>query len=389
MRDWSQRFKAARDGESMASGPSSSPGHSAARGAPAGVWVSHAPTPDDLSEDAVSERTASTGAPPSAEKQKSTANTDINLKDRLKSLLPKTLGSSLRRWTKGPEGSSSTEDNIPPDGTRVSPPVSPLTERRLWGGQEDRDEGEVLQALYSGARSPSSRASTPAEYYAEKVEVYKLNGPDSYGMTNGYFNNGQGLSGYSYTGPMTPFVLAVVGLSWVVTLFLLVLGMTMYYRAILLDSAWWPLTEALVNLVLFLLYMAAGIVYVNDLNRGGLCHMTVGLNPIVANLCRVDGGQMAGTAFLFMVMLMYLLGFMVALKMWRHEATRQEKERFRLEEEEHPQTVPLSRKKPKRISFKDDDGYAKPHIQKDYKHPVAQDYKSQNHSSHVMADYIK
>uniref|UniRef100_A0A667Y7N5 MARVEL domain containing 2-like n=1 Tax=Myripristis murdjan TaxID=586833 RepID=A0A667Y7N5_9TELE len=351
---------------------------------PVPVWVTHTPTPDNISDDDANSTGHTSSTPPYAEREND--DNKGSMRNRLRTLLPQSWGSVIQKWRKGNDNTSdseasSTRIKILPNGTRVSPPVSPLLERRCWDAQEGsvgnssqsshkpllRDSPIDDDLLHQAPQEESLLTSIhPAEYYAEKVEVYKLKysylkswpgllrllaglellfggmvfaciiayiqkdseWSNAYGLYNGMYNNGLGVSGYGYRGPMTPFILAVAGVSWIITLALLVMGMTMYYRTILLDSKWWPLTEAFINVALFLLYMSAGIVYLNDLNRGGLCYMTIGINPIMANLCRVDGGQMAGTAFIFINMLMYLMSFLVCLRMWRHEATRREREQF-------------------------------------------------------------
>lgn len=294
----------------------------------------------------------------------------------------------FKKWKKTDSESHSTssgELKILPNGTRCSPPVSPLLDRKHWYGLTGDLKYDTLESELTSIH--------PAEYYAEKLEVYQLK--YSYlkswpgllrllaglqlvfgGMVfacvcayiqrdsewSNYYRPNYGAQGYRYSGPLTAFVLVIVGLSWILTVILLGLGFTMYYRTILLDSKWWPLTEAVTNLVLSLLYMAVGIVYVNDLNRGGLCFMTVGINPIVSNLCRVEGGQMAGTAFIFINMVMYLISFLVCLKMWKHEAARHHREAMTSQLRSPLQQPTLkstsntgsSSTRSKKISFKDE-----------------------------------
>lgn len=378
MKSWSRKFK--RQEADSVVGSSSSKRSSISDPPPGPVWVTHTPTPDNITDDGDTNSTCRTSStPPYAEKEEEKKG---SMKDRLKSLVPQSWGGVFHKWTKESDSISGSEAStrriqILPNGTRVSPPVSPFLERRNWsetlGNSSQNSHKPLLRESSSddlfnqGPQEESVLSSIhPAEYYAEKLEVYNqkysylkswpgllrlLAGlqllfggmvfaciiayiqkdsewSNSYGLYNGAYNNGFGMSGYSYRGPMTPFILAVAGVSWIITLALLVMGLTMYYRTILLDAPWWPLTEAFINVAVFLLYMAAGIVYLNDLNRGGLCYMTIGVNPIMANLCRVDGGQMAGTAFIFINMVMYLGSFLVCLKMWRHEAARREREYF-------------------------------------------------------------
>ncbi|XP_026140533.1 MARVEL domain-containing protein 2-like [Carassius auratus] len=295
----------------------------------------------------------------------------------------------FKKWKKTDSESHSTSSGgfkILPNGTRCSPPVSPLLDSKHWDAFPGDLKYHTLESELTSIH--------PAEYYAEKLEVYQLK--YSYlkswpgllrllaglqllfgGMVfacvcayiqrdsewSNYYRPNYGFAGtqgYRYNGPLTAFVLVIVGLSWLLTVILMVLGLTMYYRTILLDSEWWPLTEAVTNLVLSLLYMAAGIVYVNDLNRGGLCFMTVGINPIVSNLCHIEGGQMAGTAFIFINMVMYLISFLVCLKMWKHEATRRHREAMTCQLNSQQDTLKStsnmgsSSTRSKKISFQDE-----------------------------------
>lgn len=159
----------------------------------------------------------------------------------------------------------------------------------------------------------------------EWFNMYGYSQPQLFGGLGG----GAGAYGYGgsyYTGPKTPFVLVVAGLAWIVTVILVVLGMTIYYRAILLDSSWWPLTECSINLVLAVLYLAAGVVYVRDTTRGGMCNIPVFNNGINGAFCRTEAGQTAAIIFLFITMVLYFISAGVCLKLWRHEAARMRKE---------------------------------------------------------------
>ncbi|AWP04309.1 putative MARVEL domain-containing protein 2-like [Scophthalmus maximus] len=440
MKSWSK----GQESDSVAG--SSSSKRNSISDVPVPVWVTHTHSADNSTYDVDGNSTGQTSStPPFAEREED--DKKGSMKEKLKSLIPQSWGGIIHRWTRESDSeASTTRIQILPNGTRVSPPVSPLLERRNWAeslGNSSQNSHKPLlresptdELLHEGPREDSLLTSIhPAEYYAEKLEVYNqkysylkswpgllrlLAGlellfggmviacviayiqkdsewSNSYGLYNGAYNNGLGMSGYSYRGPMTPFVLAVAGVTWILTFGLLVMGMTMYYRTILLDAPWWPLTEAFINVVLFLLYMAAGIVYLNDLNRGGLCNMTIGVNPIMANLCRVDGGQMAGTAFLFINMTLYLGSFLVCLKMWRHEAARRHTES--IENKEFQRPIPLAPPKTKRISFKDemDKSLRKDHISPHalapevHKNPgsLKRDTASEyTPKAYIVADYI-
>uniref|UniRef100_A0A3Q0ST71 MARVEL domain containing 2-like n=1 Tax=Amphilophus citrinellus TaxID=61819 RepID=A0A3Q0ST71_AMPCI len=214
---------------------------------PLPVWVTHTPPPDNITnngEDDTDSTGRTSSSPPYAEKENDKKG---SLKNRLKSLIPQSWG---RKWTKESDSEASTTGiQILPNGTRVSPPVSPLVERRnlaeSLGGSSQSSHKPLLRESPSGdlfGQDPVEESLLssihPAEYYAEKVEVYKqkysylkswpgllrlLAGlqllfggmvfacviayiqkdsewSNSYGLYNGIYNNGMGLSGYSYRG---------------------------------------------------------------------------------------------------------------------------------------------------------------------------------------------
>ncbi|CAN9504566.1 unnamed protein product [Ophioblennius macclurei] len=292
-------------------------------------------------------------------------------------------GSSKKTWSM--PGSSCNNNNSTTQGVRCSPPHSPVA------SSFDQDPFGGRKELLGGRESLSGRTYHTGLSYSERVEEYHqryaymkswpgllrilgcvelLLGAAIFACVctyihkdNEWFNMfgysapggaygsgfyGAGTGGSYYTGPKTPFVLVVAGLAWLITVIMLVLGMTMYYRTILLDSNWWPLTEFIINLSLAVLYMAAGIIYVRDTTRGGLCSYPVFNNGINGAFCRTEAGQTAAIIFLFITMVVYLIGAVVCLKMWRHEAARRYRERYG--QEMQPSEIVPMRTRPGPIS---------------------------------------
>ncbi|XP_068429670.1 MARVEL domain-containing protein 2 isoform X2 [Clinocottus analis] len=272
-----------------------------------------------------------------------------------------------------PASSSCNNNNSTSGGVRCSPPRSPSVPgsyRDPYGGSGGSyNSRKELLELRDARESESGRSHHTGLTYGERVEEYHQRygfmkswsgllrilgcvelllgavvfacviayihkdnewfNMFGYSSPGGAYGGGYGgiTGGSYYSGPKTPFVLVVAGLAWLVTVIVLVLGMTMYYRTILLDSTWWPLTEFIINLVLAVLFMAAGIVYVRDTTRGGLCSYPVFNNGINGAFCRTEAGQTAAIIFLFVLLVVYLIGAAVCLKLWRHEAARRYREK--------------------------------------------------------------
>lgn len=298
--------------------------------------------------------------------------------DSVKNFFRASGNQGSKKWTFPPPP---PDVNTTSEGVPCSPPPSPTAPSSYldpFGGSGGSYNSRKEQAMLLGEplESVSGRSLQTAMTYSEKVEDYNLRyaymkswagllrilgcvelllgaavfacvcayvhkdnewfnmfGYSMQQMYGGAYGGSTmggmyGGSGISYSGPLTPFVIVVAGVAWIVTVILLVLGMTMYYRTILLDSSWWPITECVINLSLGLFYLIGAIVYVRDTVRGGLCyypHFNAGPN---AGFCRTEAGQNAAIIFLFFNMLLYLVGAGVCLKLWRHEAARMRRERL-------------------------------------------------------------
>ncbi|XP_058165737.1 MARVEL domain-containing protein 2 isoform X2 [Dasypus novemcinctus] len=320
--------------------------------------------------------------------------------------VPESWKNFFRGKKKNPEWGKPVSDiRYISDGVECSPPASPARPNHRsppnsckgpYGGSEEtfNYQEEAKAMLPHDPYGSLGRHTQTARTYSEKVEDYHLRysymkswagllrilgvvelllGAGVFACVTAYIHKdsewynlfgysqpygvgsvgglGSMYGGYYYSGPKTPFVLVVAGLAWITTIIILVLGMSMYYRTILLDSNWWPLTEFGINVALFILYMAAAIVYVNDTNRGGLCYYPLFNTPMNAVFCRVEGGQIAAMIFLFVTMIVYLISALVCLKLWRHEAARRHREY--MEQQECEMATSCDRLREPEVTFKE------------------------------------
>ncbi|XP_036166691.1 MARVEL domain-containing protein 2 isoform X3 [Myotis myotis] len=223
--------------------------------------------------------------------------------------VPESWKHFFRGKKKDPEWDKSVSDiRYISDGVECSPPSSPgrqnhhsrpNSDKDPYGGSEgtfnSRKEAEAM--LPQDPYGSLGRHTQTALTYSEKVEAYNLR--------------------YSYMKSW-PGLLRILGVV-----------------ELLLGAGVFACVTAYIH--------KDTIVYVNDINRGGLCYYPVFNTPMNAMFCRVEGGQTAAMVFLFVTMIVYLISALVCLKLWRHEAARRHREYMEQQEISEP-SFPSKRK---------------------------------------------
>ncbi|PWA26575.1 hypothetical protein CCH79_00001235, partial [Gambusia affinis] len=221
--------------------------------------------------------------------------------DSWKNFFRGSIRSSKKAWSM-PE-SSSNNNNCTTEGVRCSPPQSPSLPRSYrdpYGGSgSSYNSGKELLNGQDAHGSVSGHTQHTALTYSERVEEYH--------QRYGYMKSWAGL-------------LRILGC---VELLLGAAVFACVCAYIHKDNEWYNIFSHGNTSTMF---SFPAIVYVTDTNRGGLCFNPAFNNPINGAFCRVEAGQTAAIIFLFLTMVVYLIGAIVCLKLWRHEAARRYQE---------------------------------------------------------------